>query len=299
MGDRNTLQVAIDELVPGGGKVLDASPVGGGCISQASRVVVDVGSAGTRTLFVKSNGADFAENFRCESEGLRRLAGAEAIRVPEPIAVGEAAGRAWLAIEWVETGRVGGEFFRTFGERLAGLHRSTRGTTIGLDHDNFLGAARQPNGSADSWVEFVAEQRLGFQLRWGVDRGGIDAGLRRSLEELISRLPVILEGRDDETSLLHGDLWSGNYLAADDAQPAIIDPAIYHGCREAEFGMLRLFGGCPEPFYEAYRAAWPMPDGWQRRTNVYVLYHLLNHLNLFGGGYAGSCREKAAEILRG
>ena len=140
---------------------------------------------------------------------------------------------------------------------------------------------------------------MGYQLRWGVDRGGIDGGLRRSLEELIAKLPEILEGRDDETSLLHGDLWSGNYLAAEDGRPVIIDPAIYHGCREAEFGMLRLFGGCPETFYEAYRAAWPLPDGWQRRTNVYVLYHLLNHLNLFGGGYAGSCRETAAEILRG
>lgn len=299
MADRNAFQTAVDHLVPDGGRVLDIAPVSGGCISQASRVVVDTGNATPRTWFVKSNEADFMENFRCESEGLRRIADTGAIRVPVPIATGEADGRAWLVIDWVETRRAERDFFPTFGEQLAALHRSTHGAAIGLDHDNFLGAARQPNRATDSWVEFVAVRRLGFQLRWGVDNGRIDNALRQSVEELIRRLPEVLKGRDEPTSLLHGDLWSGNYLTAGDGQPVLIDPAIYRGCREAEFGMLRLFGNCPESFYQAYLTAWPLPDGWQRRTQVYVLYHLLNHLNLFGGSYADSCHRTAAEILRG
>ena len=107
----------------------------------------------------------------------------------------------------------------------------------------------------------------------------------------------LLAGRDDQTSLIHGDLWSGNYLCDSEGGPVIIDPAVYYGCREAEFGMLKLFGSCPNEFYEAYDDVFPRRDGCQRRTDVYVLYHLLNHLNLFGRGYLDHCRQVAAEVL--
>ncbi len=298
MNRNSPLQQAIDRWMPGSPRIVTADPIGGGCISEAMRVVVESTAGERTTLFVKSNAATFAENFRCECDGLQRLADSAAIEVPQPIASGEVAQRAWLILGWIEEARPRPEFYATFGRQLAQLHRATRGNVIGLDYDNFLGSARQPNQAADSWAEFVADRRLGFQLRWATDQGLGGAALRRDVEAVLRQLPDRLAGRDEQTSLLHGDLWSGNYLAAADGRPVIVDPAVYHGCREAEFGMLRLFGGCPESFYQAYQEAWPMPDGWQRRVNVYVLYHLLNHLNLFGGGYANQCRHVAAEILR-
>jgi fructosamine-3-kinase len=122
--------------------------------------------------------------------------------------------------------------------------------------------------------------------------------LQRDCEQIIDLMDDLLEGREDQTSLLHGDLWSGNYLCDREGDAVIIDPAIYYGCREAEFGMLRLFGSCPGDFYESYLDTFPLPAGWQRRVSVYVLYHLLNHLNLFGTGYRSQCQRLAAEILR-
>lgn len=291
------MKTALTQLVPSIDSVTDLSPVGGGCISDAARVGVSMKDGQTKTLFVKSNAASFAENFRCEAGGLGRLRTAGAIRVPEVVAQGVVDGRAWLVLEWIDTARRGGGFFADFGRRLAELHRATLGDRIGLDHDNFLGSARQINSPETSWVRFVAEHRIGFQLRWAIDRGIAGDRLRRDVQRVIDRLDDLLSGRDESTSLVHGDLWSGNYLCDSGGQPVIIDPAVYHGCREAELGMLRLFGGCPSEFGDAYQDSFPMPDGWQRRTSVYVLYHLLNHLNLFGSGYRDQCQSLAAELL--
>ena len=182
--------------------------------------------------------------------------------------------------------------------QLAKLHRQSRGHEIGWHRDNFLGAAPQPNARCDRWAEFVALHRMGHQLRWAINQGHSDELLTRDVNVIIQRMDDLLDGRADETSLLHGDLWSGNYLCDDMGRPVIIDPAVYRGCREAEFGMLKLFGSCPPEFYHAYQTAWPMPEGWERRTDIYVLYHLLNHLNLFGSGYLSQCRSLASSILR-
>jgi fructosamine-3-kinase len=285
------------------GAVRAAQPVGGGCISEACRVDLQPRDGGLATLFVKSNRADFLENFRCETAGLRQLAEPAAIRVPQPLQCCGFEGQAWFVSEWIESSREGraghgrDAFFRRFGRRLARLHQRTQGEAIGLDHDNYLGAARQINQPRADWVRFFQEQRIGFQLRWAVDQGRADHAMQADLERLIDRLPELLKGRDSGTSLLHGDLWSGNYLSDSSGEPVIFDPAIYRGCREAEFGMLQLFGGCPPAFDEAYQEAWPFPAGWQRRVRIYVLYHLLNHLNLFGSGYAGQCRGLTREIL--
>jgi fructosamine-3-kinase len=181
---------------------------------------------------------------------------------------------------------------------LASLHRSTQGQQIGLEINNFLGAAPQINTPANCWSRFVAEYRLGFQLRWAADQGLDDAALRRDVELILRQLDQLLSGSESTTSLLHGDLWSGNYLGDSSGAPVLIDPAVYYGNREAEFGMLKLFGACPRRFYEAYHEAFSFADGWQRRINVYVLYHLLNHLNLFGRGYLAQCVDVAGQILR-
>ena len=249
-------------------------------------------------LFVKQNDESFLDNFRCESDGLLQLAATQAIGVPTPVAVGVASGSAWLITEWIEPGTRGRDFFVRFGRDLAALHRSSLGEDIGLAQDNYLGSAPQRNGRCDDWVEFVADRRIGEQIRWAQRQGLASSSLRRDCDKIISEMDDLLQGRDPQTSLLHGDLWSGNYLCGADGQPVIIDPAIYRGCREAEFGMLRLFGSCPAGFYDAYEEAFPLPDGCQRRVSVYVLYHLLNHLNLFGSGYLGQSESVAKQILR-
>lgn len=295
---------AVSRLLEEFGEAAACRVVGGGCISEAMQVSLSRSGQPPRFLFVKRNRADFIENFRREEEGLQQLGALDAIRVPVPLKCTVVSGHAWLVTEWIEQNAQAKrsaeseDFFARFGRQLASLHEKSRGDAIGLDHDNFLGSARQINTPSESWTTFFQEHRLGFQLRWAVDQGLADRQLRKQSEQLIERLPQFLQGRAEETSLLHGDLWSGNYLQDAAGQPVILDPAIYRGCREAEFGMLRLFGGCPSRFYDAYQEAWPMPDGWQRRVRIYVLYHLWNHLNLFGSGYAAQCRALTAEILR-
>ncbi len=296
--DMADLQLALVELVPSVSSIVETRGVGGGCISQAHRVIARDETGQTRTLFVKSNVASFLDNFQAEWNGLERLSESGTIGVPKPIAVGVAENIAWLVTDWVEQRSHGHHFFESFGRGLANLHQATLGTEIGLESDNFLGSARQINVRCPSWVEFVAAHRIGFQIRWAVDQGLADPTLRGDCERIVQTMDRLLDGRDDQTSLLHGDLWSGNYLCDSAGEPTIIDPAIYYGCREAEFGMLRLFGSCPGSFYDAYLETFPLPDGWQQRVSVYVLYHLLNHLNLFGSGYHGQCRSLAAQILR-
>lgn len=294
----DNLQRAFSKLMPRDLNVVDQQALVGGCISEGCRVVTEDVQGRRQQWFVKMNRESFLGNFQAEAAGLKCLAAVEAIETPQPEAVGVSGDQAWLITKWIDQQTPGKNFFRDFGARLADMHRCTSGTRIGLDRDNFLGAAKQINGSKGQWVDFVAENRLGFQLRWGIDQRLIDDSLRRDCERVIAGLDQWLKGRMETTSLLHGDLWSGNYLCDVEGRPVIIDPAVYYGCPEAEFGMLMLFGACPASFYESYQQVFPMNAGWQRRVNVYVLYHLLNHLNLFGGGYHGQCEQVAEQILR-
>lgn len=291
------IALVLKQLIPSIDSVQSARSIGGGCISEASRVEVRDSAGQASTVFAKTNVEDFLDNFQAEWDGLTRLHEAGAVRVPKPLALGVVDDQAWLITEWIHSGERGSRFFEDFGGRLANLHRATLGDRIGLDQDNYLGAARQINQPVETWESFFATHRIGFQIGWAIDQG-VDGRLRSDCEQIVRHMDSLLSGRATETALLHGDLWSGNYLCSDQGEPVLIDPAVYYGCREAEFGMLNLFGACPPSFYEAYQDAFPMKDGWQRRVQVYVLYHLLNHLNLFGGGYLGQCQTLAAEILR-
>ena len=293
------LQRAISALVSDEWSVTGQSRVGGGCISDAYQVQVTGPDGKTSRLFVKSNDATFLDNFEAECDGLTRLAETGAIRVPEPLAVGHVANQAWLIIRWIDQASRSTDFFERFGRALAQMHRCTSGHQIGLPRDNYLGAASQINQSTATWTEFVANHRIGYQVQWASDQGLADRELVSDCEAIIARLDELLAGRPNSTCLLHGDLWSGNYLCDSQGFPVILDPAVYYGCPEAEFGMLRLFGSCPTDFYESYEQESPLNAGWQRRVSVYVLYHLLNHLNLFGRGYYDQCRSLAKEILRG
>lgn len=282
---------AVAQLAGPGVEVAHWRPVGGGSINAAWWLDLSDG----RSRFVKTHPAPPPEMFEREAEGLAALAAVGSLRVPKEVRVGEAAGTRFLAMEAVASGRPGVEFFADFGRRLAEQHRVSAGARYGFDKDNYIGSTPQPNPWTDDWVEFFARHRLGFQLNLATRRGLADRELRRLGERLIGRLSDWLAGTGEPPCLLHGDLWSGNYMVDEAGAPVLIDPACYYGQREAELAMTELFGGFHADFYAAYDEAWPLPPASGTRRRIYRLYHLLNHLNLFGGSYRGQC----VELLRG
>ena len=298
-------------------EILSSRPLGGGCISDVSVVTIrcddlrswqplqeslseeSVSEDGTIQLVIKRNSARMVSNFRCEAAGLTAIADAGVIRVPTVHAVDQVADQSFLVMEWIQPSpsRPTDKQFAEFGRRLAQLHQAPTEQRAGWHTDNFLGSAIQPNGGCDSWPRFVATQRIGHQIRWAADQGLADRRLIADCDAIADRMDELLRGREETLSLLHGDLWSGNYLFDASGKPVLMDPAVYPGCGEAEWGMILWFGNCPQIFQRAYQEAWPMAPGWQRRVQVYLLYHQLNHLNLFGTSYASACHQTAREIL--
>lgn len=269
--------------------VVGSSSCSGGCIHRAEIVQL----SDTRRYFVKSS-PNAGEMLRLEAEGLNALAATATIRIPKVIAVGEInAQEHCLILEVIESQQkpATDEPLRLLGRQLALLHRNARSASYGWHEHNFLGSNRQSNTTSSSWTKFFAEQRLLPQLQMARNRGVGTRELFRLADRLIGRLDQLIPENDEHASLLHGDLWNGNFLIDDDGQPVIFDPAVYYGHREAELAMPLLFGGFPAEFFEAYQEVWPLAEGWPERVELYKLYHLLNHLNLFGSGYLESCVE--------
>jgi fructosamine-3-kinase len=205
------------------------------------------------------------------------------MRVPQPLGHGVAAGRAWLLLEYLEL--TGKKDFAALGRMLAEGHRKP-GPRFGWQRDNYIGSTPQQNGWCDDWSEFWIERRIRPQLALAKHNG-----FALSVPEF-----SVLQGHEPAPSLLHGDLWSGN-VGFTPGGPVVFDPAVYYGDREADLAMTELFGGFPQEFYRAYNEAWPLEPGYQRRKHLYNLYHLLNHLNLFGGGYLAQV-ESTLRLLR-
>ncbi|WP_018232806.1 fructosamine kinase family protein [Thioalkalivibrio thiocyanodenitrificans] len=262
---------------------------GGGCINQASVIT----GADGRHFFVKWNSARLADMFAAEAEGLATLAEARAIRVPEPVCHGLEDDRCFLVMELLELG--GRLDPARFGEGLARMHRHTA-EHFGWHRDNTIGATPQINAWRDDWIDFWREQRLGFQIDLAAKRGG-GSSLRDAVQAVMDTLPAFFDGYRPVPSVLHGDLWSGNWDADGEGNPVIYDPAVYFGDRETDLAMTELFGGPGQRFYDAYHATWPVDPGYRVRKDLYNLYHLLNHFNLFGGGYAGQSERLATRLL--
>lgn len=279
-----SLKNAIARATGDSASIVETTPVSGGSINSACLLTLDDG----RRLFLKSNPAPLPQMFEREAEGLQALADAGALRVPRPITHGDDP-IPFLVLEAIDVGSPGPGFFEDFGWRFAQLHRDEKADRYGFEHDNYIGSTTQPNGWMDSWTEFWRECRLGHQLRLAEDRGRSDAELRRLGDRLMDQLDVFLGDVVEPPSLLHGDLWGGNYLCDTDGAAVLIDPAVYYGHREADLAMTRLFGGFQPAFYRAYEEIWPLEPGSDERGKIYELYHLLNHLNLFGGGYRAGC----------
>ena len=280
------------------GETLTAmAPVGGGCIHRAWRLELASGDH----LFTKTNRRTLQPVLAAEAAGLAALhqAAAGAVVVPEPLALVELDGEALLLLSWLDLDSRSPnpeQAWRQLGAGLAELHRASlagHDGRFGWDHDNFIGSGPQANGWHTSWPRFFAEQRLGAQLAWATRSGQH----LRGAEELLARVPDWLADHPAEPCLVHGDLWSGN-AGLTPSGGALFDPAVYRGDREVDLAMAQLFGGFPAAFFAGYDATWPRAEGHQQRRELYNLYHLLNHANLFGGGYWRQAEQSVASLLR-
>jgi protein-ribulosamine 3-kinase len=267
----------------------NSTPVGGGSINEAYRLE---GADGSR-YFLKLNDAQHLPMFVAEAEGLNAIAATNTLRVPQPVTHGIADKQSYLVLEYLELSSRGDA--KLLGEQLAALHRFSA-KQFGFAQDNFIGTTPQPNGWSDDWIDFWRERRLGFQLRLA-EENGYGGQLQTLGEKLLDALPAFFVGYSPRPSLLHGDLWGGNHGYTANGMPVIFDPAPYYGDRECDLAMTELFGGYPADFYAAYRAAYPLDAGYATRRDLYNLYHILNHANLFGGGYARQAEQMMQLLL--
>jgi protein-ribulosamine 3-kinase len=268
---------------------------GGGCIADSQVAEFTDGSK----VFVKCL-EGVPGLFECEATGLRTLASADVIRVPEVLAVDQGA----LVLEFIESALNHQDFFESFGRSLARLH-SVTGPCSGFSHDNFIGSTVQCNtplsghvevfsqpdqrvGDGSDWPEFFLERRLRFQLKLAIDKGH-SSDLERLLDRGEQQIKQVLSQAIESPCLLHGDLWGGNFMVDEKGEACLIDPAVYYGHRETDLAMTELFGGFHAHFYDSYNEQLPLVPGYEKRRPLYQLYHLLNHLNLFGNSYYSQC----------
>jgi protein-ribulosamine 3-kinase len=250
-------------------------------------------SLGSARFFVKLSGDANHFGLAAEAEALGAIAQTGAIRVPQVFAIGRHEGAEFLALEWLEI--VDGGRDASLGRALARMHAATA-PRFGWHRDNTIGMAPQVNGWSDDWAVFFRDRRLRPQLELA-ERNGYRGALGRDGVELLERVPRLLEDHRPAASLLHGDLWAGNAGRLRDGSPVVYDPATYFGDREADLAMTELFGGFGPSFHAAYAEAMPMPEGYPTRRTLYNLYHVLNHLNLFGTAYLGRAEAMIAELL--
>lgn len=283
---------AIFEDLAQQGIAAKASPapraLGGGSIIAVWRVATQSGA-----IFLKTGPAVAFEQLDAEADGLRELERAAAVRVPRVLSVGNRGADAFLALEWLELGSGGGDVARALGQRLATQHRHTQ-DAFGWHRDNTIGSTPQINTPDFDWIRFFREHRLGFQLELAA-KNGYTGELQEHGAALAGRLERLFDGYQPEASLLHGDLWGGNWGVAN-GDPVIFDPAVHYGDRECDLAMTLLFGGFGPEFYAAYEEAWPLAPGHRKRVPLYQLYHVLNHLNLFGRSYLARALSLLKEL---
>ncbi|MGL5061841.1 MAG: fructosamine kinase family protein [Microcoleus sp.] len=295
----------ISEITAEKFQIESRSSVSGGCINQGYTI-----SNNSRTYFAKLNQASQIAMFEAEALGLQQMGETQTIRVPKPICWGTEGNSAYIVLEWLDLGGRGADRpWEEMGRKLAEMHRYTppnphgHGSTaptrggkeadFGWDINNTIGSTPQVNNWTADWAEFWAQHRIGYQLKLGRRRGG---NFPRG-ESLLTAIPKLLENHNPQPSLVHGDLWGGNAGITAAGEPVIFDPAAYWGDREVDIAMTELFGGFSAAFYRGYHEVWPLDSGYEKRKTLYNLYHILNHFNLFGGGYESQANQMINKIL--
>lgn len=252
--------------------------VPGGDINEAYQVQTTIGS-----FFIKVNDAKkYPDMFELEAKGLEVLAKSKAIKIPEVIETGQLNHDAFLLLEWIEQGSLSYSFWENFGQQLANLHQTTS-DQFGWDKDNYIGSLAQYNSWKKDWSEFFILNRLEPQLKLAIEKGVMNRPHSNAFERLFHKIDMLFP--NERPALLHGDLWSGNFMVDIDGEPVIMDPAVYFGHREMDLAMTKLFGGFDEPFYHSYNVTFPLEKDWEERILLCSLYPLLVHVNLFGAGY--------------
>ncbi len=267
-------------------RIFDSQVILGGDINSAVKLCSSEGN-----YFIKWNDAiKFPEMFCKEANGLSLLARANYLRIPSVVSTGSAGKYSFLILEFLESGSISSNFWHQFGEALSNMHKSSD-KIFGLDHDNYIGSLVQSNKQHQDWISFFIEERIQVQLKLAFDSKLINEAILHAAERLFGLLNGIMP--KEAPALLHGDLWSGNYMVDALGNPCLIDPAVYYGHREMDLAMTKLFGGFNSEFYEAYHQNFKLEEGWENRMDIYNLYPLLVHVNLFGGHYV----SQVASIL--
>ncbi|SCY79831.1 Fructosamine-3-kinase [Nitrosospira sp. Nl5] len=264
--------------------------IGGGCISETYRI-----EGNGRLFFVKLNNTDSLGMFDAEAAGLQEIHKSRTLRVPLPVCWGKNKSKAWLVLEYVKMDKVSYRDAAALGSGLAAMHRFSS-ERFGWVRDNTIGATSQINRFSSNWIQFWREYRFGYQLKLA-QANGYTGKLQTWGEQLMAHLDCFFPGPEPAASLLHGDLWSGNYGFDRAGKPILFDPAVYYGDRETDVAMTELFGGFSADFYAAYRETYPLDPGYATRKTLYNLYHILNHLNLFGGGYRHQAEQMMGRLL--
>jgi fructosamine-3-kinase len=255
-------------------QIQTAEPLYGGDINKAYLLRSD-----TMDYVVKVNSASLYPNmFETEAKGLFLLRSSNSFRIPEVIAVGELNDQSYIMMEFIESGSASRTFWGEFAIYLASLHKNSQ-KSFGLDHSNYIGRLPQYNSEESTASDFYIHQRLEPQFRMAYDEGYEFKNLGRFYSIISEEIP------NEASSLIHGDLWNGNYLISDRGVPSLIDPAVAYAPREMDLAMMKLFGGFPSEVYTLYHEEFPLKDRWEERIKLWQLYYLLVHLNLFGSGY--------------
>lgn len=280
---KNKIEIAIQD------KIVSQKSVLGGCINDSEIIITKTGNS----FFVKTNNNSNDDMFLCEANGLNELTKAKVIRVPKVIYTSTD----FLILENIQQKPKSKTFWEDFGRAFAKLHKFTN-NSFGFYEDNYIGSTPQLNETSitekSNWIEFYFNNRILFQFKLAEQKGYVVSQLSEAFFQLENKIDSIFNGVNILPSLLHGDLWSGNFIIDEIGNACLIDPAVYYGHREADLAMTKLFGGFDAKFYGAYNEEYPLDDGYDYRENIYKLYHVLNHLNLFGSTYY----QQAVDLIK-
>ncbi len=264
--------------------------ISGGSINAAYKL-----QASNHAYFIKLNQLHFSFMFEAEAQGLEEMRALNCVRIPEVICHGQADGHSYLVLEYIELQSLQGQVSKLLGTQLAKFHQHSQ-DFYGWHIDNTIGSTPQHNTRSHDWLIFWQQHRLGQQLKFAA-QNGFTGQIQDKGQQLLEILHVFFDNYSPKPSLLHGDLWGGNAASDPQGNPVLFDPACYYGDRETDIAMTELFGGFNSDFYSAYQAQYPLDSGYKTRKTLYNLYHILNHLNLFGGGYLSQSENMINQLL--